>query len=111
VNGSLWTLPSEVRCYLYLLVAWLAVRKLTSERGFKVFATILWASLFSWHGWSLTHATLEESPARLYLMFASGVALYLHRDTLVLSARWLAAMAVVLAMSAVDRRAFGIVYV
>jgi peptidoglycan/LPS O-acetylase OafA/YrhL len=111
VNGSLWTLPSEVRCYLYLLLAWIVVRKLTSERCFKIVATVLWAALFCWHGWSLAHATLEDSPARLNLMFASGVAMYLHRDALVLSARWLAAMAVVLAVSAIDPRAFGVAYV
>jgi len=111
VNGSLWTLPWEVRCYLYLLVGWVAVRKLTSERVFKIAITVLWAALLAWHCWSLTHATLEESKPRLNLMFAAGVAIYLHRDRITLSWRWLAVAALALAASAVDQRAFGVVYV
>ena len=111
VNGSLWTLPSEVRCYLWLLAGWIAVRKMTSERVFKIFVTALWAVLFCWHCWSMTHSTLEQSTPRLNLMFASGVAIYLHRETLVLSTRWLAAAAVALAVSAISQKTFGVVYV
>ena len=111
INGSLWTLPSEVRCYIYLLVGWIAVRKVTSERVFKVFVTALWAALFCWHCWSMLHSTLENSPPRLNLMFASGVAIYLYRETLVLSARWLAVAALALAVSAISQKAFGVVYV
>ena len=111
INGSLWTLPSEVRCYIYLLVSWIAVRKLTSERVFKIFVTAVWAALLCWHCWSMTHLTLENSPPRLNLMFASGVAGYLYRDKLVLSARWLAGVAGVLALSMVNEKLFGVVYV
>jgi peptidoglycan/LPS O-acetylase OafA/YrhL len=111
INGSLWTLPSEVRCYLYLLAAWIAVRKLTSERVFRLFATGLWLALLCWHCWSLGQSTLEQSPARLNLMFASGVALYLYRDRVVLSWRGLGAVLAALALSTLDLKAFGVVYV
>lgn len=110
INGSLWTLPSEVRCYIYLLVSWIAVRKVTSERVFKIFVTAVWAALFCWHCWAMTHGTLENSPPRLNLMFTTGVASYLYRDRLVLSARWLSGIAAALALSMVDERLFGAVY-
>jgi peptidoglycan/LPS O-acetylase OafA/YrhL len=111
INGSLWTLPSEVRCYLYLLAAWIAVRKLTSERIFRIFVTALWLALLGWHCWSMGQSTLELSPPRLNLMFASGVAIYLYRDRAVLSWRWLGAVIVALALSAINQKAFGVVYV
>jgi len=111
VNGSLWTLPSEVWCYLYLLAAWIAVRKLTSEKVFRIFVTALWLALLCWHCWAMGHSTLEQSPPRLNLMFTSGVAIYLYRNSAVLSWRWLGAVIVALAVSTINQQAFGVVYV
>ena len=111
INGSLWTLPSEVKCYLYLLAGWIVVRKLTSEKTFRIFVTLVWAALFCWHCWSVTHTTLEDSPARLGLMFTSGVALYLYRDAPVLSWRWLGAVLAALAFSTLNLKAWSILYV
>jgi len=111
INGSLWTLPWEVKCYIYLLASWITVRKMTSERIFRIFATLTWVALLCWHCWSMTHSTLEHSPPRLNLMFAAGVAIYLHRERLVLSWRWLAAVVIGLALSAIDQKLFGIAYV
>lgn len=111
INGSLWTLPWEVKCYIYLLISWIAVRKVTSERVFRAFATLVWAALLCWHCVSLANSTLEHSPPRLNLMFAAGVVLYLNRDALVLSWRWLAAVVIGLALSTINQKLFGIAYV
>lgn len=111
INGSLWTLPWEVKCYLYLLASWIVVRMKTSEKVFRLVVIAVWAALFCWHCWSMTHTTLEHSAPRLNLMFASGVAIYLYREAFVLSWRWLGAALVALALSAIDLRLFGVVYV
>lgn len=98
VNGSLWTLPKEVYCYLFLLAGWLMLQAIGRLNWLKWGVTVAWGVLLALHVRALMHGTLEESPFRLDFMFCTGAALYLYRDAIVLS--WiglLAALAVVVA--------------
>ena len=115
VNGSLWTLPSEVRCYVALLAAWALLRAVGVVRHFKWAVALTWCALFAWHILSMSHTTLEDSPARLWLMFCSGAAIYAFRDRVGLSPRWLVVALAAIALSATTLTAghgmaFGIVY-
>ena len=110
VNGSLWSLPIEVSCYLYLLGSWIVLHRFATEARLRVLVGCAWVLLLSWHLHGLTQSSLEESPGRLYFMFCTGVALYLFRDRVILSSRWFAAVLVVLALSTINALSFGVVY-
>ena len=110
VNGSLWSLPIEVSCYLYLLAIWFVLHKVFSEARFRLIVGCGLLVLMAWHLAGLAQHSLEESPGRLYFMFCSGAALYVFKDRIVLSWRVLAAAGLALALSTVQPLAFAIVY-
>ena len=108
VNGSLWTLPNEVFCYLFLLASWLMLNAVGRLAFFKRAVTIAWLVLLALHVHALTHGTLEDSPVRLYFMFCTGAALYMHRSAIVLSWIALLVVAIVVAASAGHGALFGL---
>jgi peptidoglycan/LPS O-acetylase OafA/YrhL len=112
VNGSLWTLPSEVRCYLALVVVWMSLRPLKSASSLRWVISGGWVALLGAVLWSLRTTTIEDAPPRLWLMFCSGAMLYLWRERIVLS--WLALLAAALTAAAAlatgQMLAFGAVY-
>ena len=110
INGSLWTLPSEVRCYLVLLAVWIVLGQLRRSARFGWAITCCWIALFAWFAWSLRTHTLEDSPARLWLMFCSGAIIYVWRERVVLSASAFLALVFVLCVSAGHSFAFGLIY-
>jgi len=110
INGSLWTLPSEVRCYVALLATWMLLSRLNQVGRLNWAIGGMWIALFTWFAWSLRDATLEDSPARLWLMFCSGAALYVFRERIALSGRWLVALVAVVAVAAGHDLVFGIAY-
>lgn len=90
VNGSLWTIAWEVRCYA--LLGLLFMLGLTSERAMKWFvlpATVLFAVIW---GVLSANVTLPENVTyylgmtdRLWGMFALGIAAYIFRTKIHLS--------------------------
>lgn len=108
INGSLWTLPSEVRCYLALLATWMLLRLLKSAGSLRWTITLAWVVLFAAVLWSLRSTTIEDAPARLWLMFCSGAMLYLWRERIILS--WAALLAVAVAITAVLALGHGLVF-
>jgi peptidoglycan/LPS O-acetylase OafA/YrhL len=110
VNGSLWTLPHEVKCYAYLLATWFLLHRLKRPDFFKVVVSIIWLVLLGWHFYALTQGSLEDSPVRLYFMFCSGAMLYLHRSAIVLSGWALIGGAIVVALCAGHGMTFGLAY-
>jgi peptidoglycan/LPS O-acetylase OafA/YrhL len=112
VNGSLWTLPHEIYCYLYLLAGWLVLSRIRGGDWFRRGVAALWMALFALHlhAMFVRHLSLEDSPVRLYLMFCTGAGLYVFRERIHLSWATFGAVAGVLALSTLDRAAFGLVY-
>ena len=110
VNGSLWTLPTEVHSYLLLLASWGVLKTIGRPTFFKAVISIAWVGLLAWHVHELMHVTLEYSQARLFFMFCSGSMLYLYREQIPLS--WLALIvaAAIVALCAGHDPFFGIVY-
>ena len=113
VNGSLWTLPGEVRCYLWLLAAWTLAWWLDRRRTglvFRALVALAWCALLAWHLSSLRHLSLEDSPGRLPWMFCTGAAMYLLRERIVLSWAAFAAALAALGASSLHPGAFALVY-
>ena len=110
VNGSLWTLTYELKCYLALLASWMPLRRLGMAARLDRVVAGLWIALFAWFVWTLRTSSVEESPARLWLMFCSGAVLYLVRERIVLSALLLLALTAIVALCAGHNLAFGIAY-
>ncbi|CAN7364552.1 acyltransferase family protein [Duganella sp. LjRoot269] len=113
VNGSLWTMPYEVRMYLILAVSWLALRL---KRQFRLRA-MTWAILASTVIAGI--ATLAEYLAsgaagqfeRLFFMFFCGASYYVCRDRIELKRPLFYAMVALLLGSAVwGKQPFFVVY-
>ena len=113
-NGSLWTLPIEVRLYLYLAAGWLVLarrrpfgsramthRRRRSRRACSL-SIILRGRLFG--------APFNAADTRIF-MFLYGTTLYLWRDKVPMRAGILFAALACLLLASVDKRAFFVVYV
>ena len=113
VNGSLWTLPYEIKMYAWLAVVGSAFRFAHAKFGWHIvkpgFLVIavgaLAASLANhFHPFESVHFV------RLFCMFFLGVAFYAHRGHIYLSSRLFLALVVALALSAADQDAFFVAY-
>lgn len=114
VNGSLWTMPYEIRMYAILVVAWLALRiakehRLTTFRLAIVACTIISGVLVVARHFYLP---AEGHFAQLFFMFFTGAAFYILKEHIILSRTifWLL-MIVLLSSVMVNKHAFFVVYV
>jgi len=113
VNGSLWSLPYEIRMYAILLVVWLVFRRIQSVGG-RAFSAALASAVLA-AGLFLFVRHMKGLPAdlfvRLFFMFFSGAALYVLKEHIVLSHSyfWLCASAL-LSSALVGPRPFFLVY-
>ncbi len=113
VNGSLWTMPDEVRLYLILALTWLLSRQFIGShiRTFKffigAFTCLTGICVFAVH-WYLNDNVLFT---RHYFMFFSGAVFYHWREDIILSHRlfWACILALFLALAS-GEHAFFIVY-
>lgn len=111
VNGSLWTLTSEVRLYVILCLAWLAIGFFggAQRRLIGMVALVLAITGFVWHFSTRGDGVLTMEP-RLLAFFFSGSVMYVWRNSI--PASWplfIALLALTLA-SAWDRELFGVVW-
>ena len=113
VNGSLWTLPYEVKMYIVLAFLFFVVRKLRGIRvwqtkettGLVVFIGLVWLGLELFLNLQRGHA------AHLAWMFFSGVALFHLREVIVLKLHYaIAALALLVMASAWNSAYFMHVY-
>lgn len=109
-NGSLWTLPFEVRLYLGLGLLWLAARSLRAAGRFPTFEHWVTLTAFVMMLVYLVHADPSLWNLRFSTFFCCGVAAYVHRSHIHLRVDLFLVCAVALAISAYNRTAFYIVY-
>lgn len=113
VNGSLWSLPYEIRMYAILLVVWLALRRVEPV-GSRAFSAAL-ASAVLVAGLFVLTRHIKGLPAdqfvTLFFMFFSGAVCFLLKERITLSHGWFCFCAMALLSTAlVGPRLFFVVY-
>jgi peptidoglycan/LPS O-acetylase OafA/YrhL len=83
VNGSLWTIPVEIR--LYLLCAGFGVLRLFRNRILFNIALVTLIAVFAWRAELLPIEFRSEIARSLALEFGAGAWAYVHRERIVLS--------------------------
>jgi peptidoglycan/LPS O-acetylase OafA/YrhL len=112
-NGSLWTLPIELRLYCYLAAGWLvlAAAPAIRMRAMSVAAPIVaCAYLVLILRGRLFGAPFNAADSRIF-MFLYGTTLYLWRDRVPMSPGILFAALACLLIASVNEQAFFVVYV
>ena len=112
-NGSLWTLPIELRLYCYLAAGWLvlAAAPAIRLRAMSIAAPVAaCAFLVLILRGRLFGAPFNAADTRIF-MFLYGTTLYLWRDKVPMRPGILFAALACLLLASVDERAFFVVYV
>lgn len=116
VNGSLWTLPYEVRMYAILVTVWVALRMARSIR-LKAFQLAIISGAVA-GGICLAFTTfvkldLDQQFMRLFYMFFSGAAFYVLKEHITLSRAplWFFVILLLSSVMANSLRVFFVVYV
>ncbi len=112
VNGSLWTLPFEVRMYAALAGLWclLQFSRLPRRESLRLCVLFVTVAALVAHLHSALVEGAVDQRRRLTFMFFCGAAYWLYRDKVTLSARTAACAVILLIISAVDRSAFVVAY-
>jgi peptidoglycan/LPS O-acetylase OafA/YrhL len=112
VNGSLWTLPIEVRLYAALLFLWALLRPMRRQLSSAFEATLVVLALGStaWHLREHFHPGPHVHTVRLVSMFFAGAAYYVARTRVPLSWGVFGACGFALVASAYDTRVFFFTY-
>lgn len=109
-NGSLWTLPFEVRLYFGLGMLWLAIRRLNARRTMLSFERSL---LFIALTMMITYALASEqshASLRFTAFFAGGAACYAYRRYIPLRFDLFFVCAAALVLSATRMEWYFVVY-
>lgn len=113
VNGSLWTLPIEIRAYAIILTLWIVTRAVKHVVDKDVFGPLL--VLFGsvgllgfLSGTSLPMVLDQDS--RLYVMFFIGASCFVLQRHIVLHTKVFLALAMLLLFASQDADAFHLVY-
>lgn len=116
VNGSLWSMPYEVRMYALLAILW-TVARLAKQRRFLAFewalvSIALAAGIWKLFGYSAADVldSGQGRLARLLFAFFSGATFYVLKERITLSRPLFWLLLGALLASALDRRAFFVVY-
>lgn len=112
VNGSLWTLPFELRCYLLLaLVWWIATfAKAEPLRRFTQYVVIVAALLLAGFWWAHVTGYRHWHTFRLFYFFFCGAAFWIFRARVPMHGGLFAASALLLLAGAAMPKYFFWVY-
>jgi len=114
VNGSLWTLPYEVKMYAIVALLWCGLRAFKGRfnKKFPVFL-LVWVLVALIIAYILKDALFLRNKAmvRLFVMFFTGSAFYVFRDKNVLSGKLFVVMLFILVFSIVHQWVFFVFYV
>jgi peptidoglycan/LPS O-acetylase OafA/YrhL len=113
VNGSLWTMPYELRMYAILIIVWTALRIAKASRSRAFQSMIVGAAGLSGVGLVATHfISTAEQFAWLFFMFFSGAAFHVLKERITLSPVLFWSSALALSISAVaNKDVFFLVYI
>jgi peptidoglycan/LPS O-acetylase OafA/YrhL len=112
-NGSLWTLPIELRLYLYLAAGWVvfAFAPLIRLKALTFIAPLAAVGFFV----TIMRARFSGEPVNgadvRVFMFIAGTTLYLSRDQVALSRRALYALIALVLIASVNKSVFFLAYV
>lgn len=113
VNGSLWTLPYEVK--MYAILAFMMVMISYVGRWIKFISiknTVLLVGVFSIgiHFFNHFEVVLSEMFVRLFSMFFVGAMFYVWRDKIYLSTKWILVLLSLLLVSSINKDIFFVIY-
>ncbi len=112
VNGSLWTMPYEVRMYSILAVFWVALGVFPRFRAKTLTWVILICSLIAGFLVIGIHFTSgqENQFVRLFFMFFTGASFFILKEHIVLSRRIFWFFLISLCFSMFSKNAFFVIY-
>jgi len=113
VNGSLWTMPYEIRMYAILVIGWLVLRLNRAKRPQLLkTAVVIAAALAGVLVLASFVSALDTNRfVKLFFMFFSGAAFYALKDRIPLHAVYFwPALLALLGSALVGTQVFGIVY-
>jgi peptidoglycan/LPS O-acetylase OafA/YrhL len=111
VNGSLWTLPLEVRMYAALALSWLVARWLIGESARNFSRICLAAAILAACAQFILVLLGKHHPAiQLGYMFFAGAVFRLLQDRIDLSPRFALLMFLEIVLASMNKTAFGVVY-
>lgn len=110
VNGSLWTLPEELRMYASLLGLWMVAGFLRQPRAETMRLTVLLvaAVAIGWRCYEIFSGDVSGPTARLLGMFFAGAALQVLWRPQLLRWRFFGLCSILLLTAAVDKRVFAL---
>lgn len=113
VNGSLWTMPYEIRMYTILAVAWIALRAVKKARLTTFRLTIVTGAIIAGLLVVVRHFyfPVENHFIWLFFMFFAGAAFYVLKEYVAISRMFFWLLVIALLSSAmVNKNVFFIVY-
>ncbi len=113
VNGSLWSMPWELRMYILLLVMWVVAKRAETDRPRFWNRAIVLVFVLSAIAHLTTHFLVSETvhELRLMFMFFTGAAFYVLRRHIVLSPVLAGAAIIALGLGLLHREAFFLAYI
>ena len=112
INGSLWTMPAEIRMYAVLFGLWVVLAMLGRHRrqAFSVALIVLALGCLIVHFWTHYQTHTTSSFYRWSCMFFTGAAYFALRARIVLTGRLFWPALAAIALSALHREVFFAVY-
>lgn len=113
VNGSIWTLPAEVRMYVILAffcVALALIQKLTNWKITKFFFLFVAITSIFINVYNHFIPFSSSNFIKLFSMFFVGTAFYVYRDSIILSLRFFLFITSILLLAIVNKEVFFMIY-